>query len=467
MNLILHIVKKDLRQTWIWILAMALSLAGLFLAAYITFYAPPPDRNFWSNALTSLPVAALVSMAIFLSTLVHSESLCGPRAHWLGRPVDWRYLLAAKSFLAIAATVLPVALFMIVSLAAEGFPPAEYLPAIAWRIAIVFIVWVLPLSVLATITNNLQQMALCLIGLLVTFDLGAALLHGRASQSNIASLALVALLGTAIVIWQYATRGTRIARVALAAGVPLFLALQGVSPRATASAPMVALTLDTPRPFHSSAANNNYFARLIFLPVRVTGISNTELATLGTVHQLEVEAAGERMAKIDFLYPSLRRAGTGNNYWLQIPLQPAFAQRHAKDPLNIRLRAQITLYDNRRIVPITTAITSIPGLGRCHAEAAATFKVRCTSPFRIQPLLELFLTGQNPEQALSLQVHEADLSPFDIEIHPIPVERFIGYVPTGHDLLPTERIELSIADPRTSIETEFSLTGLRLQDYVR
>jgi hypothetical protein len=309
-------------------------------------------------------------------------------------------------------------------------------------------------------------MALWLIGLFVTFLLAASLLQAR-GENTAASLVLIALLGTAIAIWQYATRGARIARVALAAGVPLCLALQGMSPRATASAPMAALTLDSPRTFPNNAGRNDYYARHLFLPVRVTGIGDTELATLGPTHQLEIDAAGERMAKVDFISPTLRRAGTGNNYWLQIPIHPAFAQRHVKDPINIRLRAQMTLYNNRRIVPITTAITDIPGLGRCHAEAAVIFQVRCTAPFRIQPLLELFLTGADPERALTLQVHEAARSPLSFETNPIPVERFIGYVPTGHDLLPTERIELSIANPRVNIETELTVTGLRLQDYVR
>ena len=468
MNLILHIVKKDLRQTWMWVLAMALSLAGLGSAAYMTFHAAPPDRNLWANALTGLAVATLVSTAVCLAMLVHSESLCGTRAHWLGRPIDWRVLLAAKSLFALTATALPLALFMTIFLAAEGFSPADHLPEIAWRTAVVLTIWVLPLAALATVTANLQQMALWLIGLFVTFVVGVSFLHGRDGDYNIASLALIALLGAAIVIWEYATRGARIARIALAAGIPLVLALQGMSPRATASAPMAALTLDTPRPFPTSAVSNNFGAlRHIFLPVRVTGITDTELATLGPTHQLEIDAAGERMAKVDFVFPALRRAGTGNNYWLQIPIHPAFAQRHAWDPINIRLRAQMRLYDNRRIVPITTAITDIPGLGRCHAEAAVIFKVRCTAPFRIQPLLELFLTGADRERAISLQVHEATLSPLDLETHPIPVERFIGYVPTGHDLLPTERIELSIANPRANIETEFTLTGLRLQDYAK
>jgi hypothetical protein len=466
MNLILHIVKKDLRQTWMWVLAMSLSLAGLGWAAYMNFHAPPPDRLLWDNATVGFIAATLVSTAVFLAMLVHSESLCGARAHWLGRPVDWRYLLAAKSLLTVTATVLPLVCGMAVYLAAEGFPPAEHLPAIAWRTAIVLTVWVLPLAVLATVTNNLQQMALWLIGLFVTFLLAASLLQAR-GENTAASLVLIALLGTAIAIWQYATRGARIARVALAAGVPLFLALQGMSPRATASAPMATLTLDAPRTFPNNAGRNDYFARQLFLPVRVTGIGDTELATLGPTHQLEIDAAGERMAKVDFISPTLRRAGTGNNYWLQIPIHPAFAQRHVKDPINIRLRAQMTLYNNRRIVPITTAITDIPGLGRCHAEAAVIFQVRCTAPFRIQPLLELFLTGADPERALTLQVHEAARSPLSFETNPIPVERFIGYVPTGHDLLPTERIELSIANPRANIETELTVTGLRLQDYVR
>ncbi len=467
MNLILHIVKKDLRQTWMWVLAMALSLAGLGWASYMNFHAPPPDRNLWSNALTGFAVATIVSTAVFIAILVHSESLCGTRAHWLGRPIDWRYLLAAKSLLTITATALPVVLLMTVFLAAEGFPPANHLTEIGWRTAVVLTIWVLPLAALATVTANLQQMALWLIGLFVAFILAASLLHGRDGDSNIASLALIAVLGTAIAIWQYATRGARVARIALAAGVPLFLALQGMSPRAAATAPVAALTLDAPRAFPNNAVRNDYYARHIFLPVRVTGISDTELATLGPTHQLEIDAAGDRMAKVDFLFPALRRAGTGNNYWLQIPLHPAFAQRHARDPINIRLRARMTLYDNRRIVPITTAPTDIPGLGRCHAEAGAIFQVRCTAPFRITALLELFLTGADPERAISLQVRESTLSPLDIETHPIPVERFIGYVPTGHDLLPTERIELSIANPRANIETEFTLTGLRLQDYAK
>lgn len=250
MNLILHLVKKDFRQTWMWILAVSLSLAGLGWSAYMNFHAPPADRNLWANALVGLAAATLVSTAVFLAMLVHSESLCGARAHWLGRPIDWRYLLAAKSLLATAATALPLVFGMAVYLAAEGFPPTEHLPAIARRTAIVLTVWVLPLAILATVTNNLQQMALWLISLFVTFLLAAALLHGRDGDSNIASLALVAVLGTAIAIWQYATRGARIARIALAAGVPLFLALQGMSPapRRPPPRPHSRLTLPAPSP---------------------------------------------------------------------------------------------------------------------------------------------------------------------------------------------------------------------------
>ena len=135
MNLILHLVKKDFRQTWMWILAVSLSLAGLCWSAYMNFHAPPADRNLWANALVGLAAATLVSTAVFLAMLVHSESLCGARAHWLGRPIDWRYLLAAKSLLATAATALPLVFGMAVYLAAEGFPPTEHLPAIARRTA--------------------------------------------------------------------------------------------------------------------------------------------------------------------------------------------------------------------------------------------------------------------------------------------------------------------------------------------
>lgn len=118
MNPILHIAKKDLHHTWPWVLAMALSLAGLCWAAYMSFHAPPPDRNLWANAFPGTAAATLIATAVFLAMLVHSESLCGTRAHWLGRPVDWRILLAAKSLFALTATVLPVVLSMTISLAA-------------------------------------------------------------------------------------------------------------------------------------------------------------------------------------------------------------------------------------------------------------------------------------------------------------------------------------------------------------
>ena len=484
MTLILHIAKKDLHQTWPWILAVLLSLAGLGWVGYMVFHAPPPDRNLWANALTGAGVATAVSAAVFLAMLVHSESLCGTRAHWLGRPVDWRHLLAAKSLLGLAVLALPLLLFMTVFLAAEGFSPWNHLPAIFWRATVTLIVFVLPVAALATVTSNLQQMALWLVGLFLAAMLAASAVHARGGGplevlwlADAASYLLIALLGTAIAVWQYANRGARTARVLLAAGVPLFLLVQGMSPRAALFAaqrrlsPVAAqpekgtLLLDAPRPFPPAASLATNWGRHIFLPVRVAGLGPNELTTLDAVDHFELNAAGERMQPPGFSLPALRRAGAGDNYWLQIPIDPAFLQRHRNHPASLKLNGQMTLYGNRRAYPVTNALTDIPGVGRCRAESAQVFQVRCTAPFRITSLLELFLLGADRDRALALQVLAGDRAPLDLQFHPFPVTRFHGYIPASHELLPTEHLEIAVAEPHSYVERELNLTGLRLEDY--
>ena len=176
-SLIWHIVKKDLRHTWIWMVAVFLYPAGWGVANSRMMLALPETQQMWSQAAVVFAPPFPISVVLYLSMLLHAEALPGERQYWLARPVNWKDLLAAKAALGFAVIFLALAFMLIGVLGSQGFEIRFYLPQLLWKITLLSGA-LLPLVGLVCVTKNLQQMALWCIGFVVTAALVIETSHG-------------------------------------------------------------------------------------------------------------------------------------------------------------------------------------------------------------------------------------------------------------------------------------------------
>jgi hypothetical protein len=166
MKQILHIFRKDTRHLWLEILVSFGALA--------TFAAFAPDQ--WDFSLASMhrrsffpsiPLLLLLVPAtwwLLIGRLIQSESLVGDRHFWLTRPYEWKNLLAAKALFVLGWIYVPFVLMQCVILKEAGFSPLTH--AAEWTQALVFVSGcvILPLFVIAAITENFAHMTLTLVG---------------------------------------------------------------------------------------------------------------------------------------------------------------------------------------------------------------------------------------------------------------------------------------------------------------
>jgi hypothetical protein len=229
MKLVLHIFKKDVRRLRLEILiSLSLMTAVVWMASsrWMT------DQMLISEAAKSSAFAAstLAGILIILVPLnwwwliapvIHGERLVGDQQYWLTRPYTWTDLLAAKALFLIAFLYTPLLLAQFILLREAGFLPFHYLPGVLYNLLLLSGVLILPLAALATVTRNIGEMVLAVLGIAIS-AIGISLLSmiipstnvGR-SYSLIGSLSLLICGCIGVVLWQYASRKTEISRVVI------------------------------------------------------------------------------------------------------------------------------------------------------------------------------------------------------------------------------------------------------------
>ena len=180
--MIWHIVKKDVRHTWMWIAAFLASLAGFGYTYSMMLLSCCDERiRLWTNAFEAMTVALVVAVTLFLAKLFHAEALPGTRQYWLARPVNWPDLLAAKTALAFAV-ILPSLTFMMIGIvSSQGFDIRWHISQLLLRIVIVA-GSLLPVFALLAVTKNLQQVSIWLVGSFIALVMVNNMAHGMSSS---------------------------------------------------------------------------------------------------------------------------------------------------------------------------------------------------------------------------------------------------------------------------------------------
>ncbi len=481
-QLIWHIMKKDFRHTWMWMVAYVVSLACFDVPREIYYFVPhtQDEQLFWIKASQMTIPLVMISIVLFLSTLFHAEAIPGERQYWLARPIHWRDLLIAKAGLAFTAILLPLTLTMVAVLEYQRLSASQHLPALLLSAA-VFAFFLIPLFALLAVTKNLQQLSISAVVILAGVA-GLSFMSSGTGASTSKALWLGQLTGTillvlvpgGILIWQYATRRTQVARISLVLTLVLLMKMDSLLPSGMLVAAQQLLApvqmdsgkarieLDEVREWPPNTSNTDTRSAWdFFLPVRVLGLSSTELAAADVWDRVEVYAGGERMPPLAPMNPALHRIH--DQYWLRIPLSRTFLERHMKDAMDFKLSALVELYGNRvsQFKTITADDTEVAGVGKCRIQ---DFAVMCYAPFQIRSRVQLFLGF--PGRAINdygVLLNAGSSPASTLSPSPFPIETVQHWIPKTAD----RKIEFETSERLAVVDRTFEAHGIHLADYVR
>ena len=450
MNLILHIAKKDFRQSW------GILVATLALFALTTWIMATPRQQ--RNMFVDVETVVLVAWMIATGMLWQREPLPGQRAYWFARPIPWQDLLQAKWLVVTVAIFLPILATHAVIVAANGLPVAPNLAALTWNAATIVALYILPVAVLAAITRNLQQLILWVLAIfaggLLAMQAHQVSMETHAVANTVTNaLNIVALV--AILIWQYRTRSTRAGRIVVVALTaflrtlpfwvpdPVWYALQ----RAISPQHPVRLTIDT----------NQVRGRTI--PIAIEGLPPGQTAAITSFHNVEVTAVGDRTAEANLTTPP--RAI--NDPWpreVTLRLPPDFARLHQSQPLDVSFLAEITIYDAPRAHSAAVGQTiEMPEYGRCRTWSDGYLRIECqsvlSSAYRIDG--QWAAKDEPPKSPLVLRSPE-DPSPLTARLFPI-THWFGGS--GGTSVYSGGRVFFSLRKPIAHVQRRIDLTSIR------
>jgi ABC-type transport system involved in multi-copper enzyme maturation permease subunit len=243
MKQILHIFTKDARHFLPEIL-VSLAITAAFAWIYPhqwtqrQFVGAVAGGLFFEPGLLASLLTLLVPVSwwLLISRVVHAETLVGDCQFWITRPYEWKKLFAAKALFLFCFLYLPLLLAQCSLLMQAGFPPVSYLSGLVFNLFLITAVLVLPLFALATVTSSFARMTLVLLGILLCFIAALALSTALNSMSisdpmpDHLTLPLLFCGLLVIVVFQYRTRRTWLARILLIALVVVIWAGTSLTP---------------------------------------------------------------------------------------------------------------------------------------------------------------------------------------------------------------------------------------------
>jgi hypothetical protein len=428
MNLILHIARKDFRQSGVLLAATAV----LLVFTGWTLSAPRQPRSEWVDVQTVVVAAWMISTGI----VWQREPLPGQRAYWFARPIHWQDLLQAKSLVVIVAIFLPIVATHAVILAVSGLPVVPNLPSITWNAAIIVAFDILPVAALAAITRNLQQLILWVLALFAGGILAILAAHPTSPETHAITTTVTNALSIAafgaILIWQYRTRATHAGRIAVIVLTlflrtlpiwvpePAWFALQ----RAFSPAHPVQLAVEPgSRPGQT-------------LSIRFEGLGPGETAVVTAIHGATASL------------PPRPITATG-------PREVSF--RH---PLHPPVTAEITVYSP----PLTLTATigesiEIPGFGRCRSWSDGYLRILCDGVATFAGRLDAqWSAGAPTPDSPSVLAHTFDRSALDPRFSPIIQAAGGTATPSVYS---NGRVFYSLRKPVARVQRRIELIGIR------
>jgi hypothetical protein len=482
----LHILKKDMRGHW-YEIAVTLAVTALFAFTGIR------QASFWSQGGESRAFAgSLVLWALplawwaLITRVIHSEALPGDRQFWLTRPYRKGSLLGAKVLFILLFVNLPMIVADTLIVSAYGFWAAAILPGLLWSQVLLTAVFLLPIAALSTLTKGLVQLVLTLTAIAVAFLAWSSLEHGWGQANDwfnlewvrtdfiVASAGLTALT---IVLFQYARRETRAARLIAVAGaiVVLFGAdriswpaafwLQSRLSKSSVNGPEMRVHVATNRLWSGSVLKQADTVR-VNIPLTIDGIPNGMEASPEGLTATFKAPDGSNWSAVDD--PRSNIVSEGRLISLRVKLGKARYEGVKDVPIDIRGTLYWTMFGNERVARVTfeNHLQDVPGGGRCAATKGPTgqsYFLLCDSAFRLPKdsvWAEWIDTrGTNHDASLS---RAPSGSPFPAELGIGPIYPYSTYRALQGA---ASAVEVHALEPLGYVQRDFELKNLRLADF--
>lgn len=415
MKRIFHTFLKDMRHHWMMIL---LCQAALIAYCWDEVGSWSERSSYGATNLSGLIHLVLVlSWCLFIFRLVQDESLVGDRQFWITRPYEWKELVAEKVLMVLVFLNLPLLIAGMFLLAKAGFSPAPHIPGLLGMQLYLFVVPMLPLLALASVTRSLVSAMVTLLALMLVL-LGIAvfpLFFHRAyavyAVYNVAGgisvpatgggdglgTLVIALVSLAAIGLQYARRKTFQSRLWLVGGLLVTEAISMVTAYATRHRDPFPPNKPAEIAFHAGldpirllppkAPAQENEAVAIGLPLQASGLPAD---TVGDIRGVRVVLEGPGGVRWDGRWHrGMQLLGAGDNRWRPVyEMDPDEYQRLKNVLLKAYVSLSVDLFREQdfETVAASAGEFAVPGLGRCRVWSRGGPSVRCNSPL-VQPAM--------------------------------------------------------------------------------
>ena len=515
-----HIFKKDWKLLWIFVVAVA-SLHGIaeLIIFELGLFGEEPTLEMLSQ---SVPILALFGSAFLTAAIVHLEAIPGVRQDWLARPIRRPDLLLEKFVFVILTVEGPVFGVNLLQGLTNGFSFQQSLLAAASRLLFLLFSMVLPIFILASVTQNMTEAFI--LGCGCTFIMGAFLTlaqyfngaaHGTlivVTHSGIGWIgevfrfALVALAAVVILKLQYFRRQSVTSRFLLIVfgslllgsmflpWKPVYAIQQRLSPKAGAGA-ITTMAFDPQvgryRPASGLDASSVTGPRHgedntdVFLPLQIAAIHNDGILLTDRV---EARVKGSHGGVLyhgngDSLY--VDRSGmtpTERPIYQRIAVPVGVYRGFKDEPVRVEINYSLTLFGLSAAysIPALGGDERMPGFGWCETkmnEAETAVELRCMKPGKGPTCATAFLenasTGaRNPTQSGC----GSDYTPFGDRPIPDNIAHFGGNIPfrdtsglakfpVDGPQLPQSRVVIRVYEPEDHFTRSLTIPEIRLKDW--
>lgn len=187
MNLVWHIIRKDLRR-------LASTYAGWAIAGiYLIFYRELNivQRSIWDNiGIVALFTFLALGIAL-IAAIIQEDGLCGTNEFWRTRPIAAGRLLTAKMTLVLVSFAFVPMAFALTLRPGHGGELAA-ISALS--------IYVLATAAVASCTKDLGQFLLVAVGCVMIAPALAGALSGLAPVTGVSKSAMVALTVTKVLV---------------------------------------------------------------------------------------------------------------------------------------------------------------------------------------------------------------------------------------------------------------------------